>query len=149
MGDHPSRPGSFVVRGAVQGAAAWSAYAVVEFVFSSLVFGITRPYATFTSWHWSLTAVLMVGFLAIGLVAGALAGLAVYLLRNTSLGRQLGRQNGTPALECAATLTLVIAFLANLTAKQGLENNGRWLVAAALCFAVLLVAAIVSARWMD
>jgi arylsulfatase A-like enzyme len=147
MSDNSPGLRSFIGRGAVQGAAAWSAYAVVEFVFSSLVFGMTRPYATFTSWHWSLTATLMLGFLAIGLLAGALAGLVVYVLRNTLRG--LARNNGTPALESAAALTLVIAFLANLTGKQGLQNNGIWLLAAALCFAALLVAAMVSAQWMD
>ena len=149
MSDHSPRLGSFVRRGALQGAAAWSAYAVVEFVFSSLVFGATRPYATFTSWHWNLTATLMVGFLAIGLLAGAVAGLAVYLLRNTGMAQGIMRNNGSPALESAAALTLVIGFLLNLTAKQSVENNGGWLVAAALCFAVLLVAAIFSAQWMD
>src|SRR5437016_10475323 len=123
MDDHSSKLLSFIGRGAVQGAVAWSAYAVVEFVLSSLVFGMTRPYATFTSWHWSLTATLMIGFLALGVAAGALAGLAVYLLRHTSLGRE----GGTPALESAAALTLVIAFLANLTSKLGLQNHGGWL----------------------
>src|SRR5438477_9225425 len=104
MDDHSPKLRSFMGRGAVQGAIAWSAYAVVEFVLSSLVFGMTRPYATFTSWHWNLTAILMIGFLALGVVAGALAGVAVYLLRHTSIGRDDGR----PALESAATLTLVI-----------------------------------------
>ena len=53
----------YLVSGAIYGAAAWSAYAVVEFVFSSVLFRVTRPYSGFTAWHWKLTGLLMIGFL--------------------------------------------------------------------------------------
>jgi hypothetical protein len=58
--------GSIAAGGAFHGAAAWSAYAVVEFVCSSVLFRLTRPYSVFTPWHWKLTALLLVGFLTIG-----------------------------------------------------------------------------------
>ena len=75
-------------KGAAALRSARATYAVVEFVFSSLVFGVTRPYATFTSWHWNLTATLMVGFLAIGLLAGAVArSAAVHLFACATPGR--------------------------------------------------------------
>src|SRR5215471_7108172 len=95
--------------GAFWGAAAWSAYAVVEFVFSSVVFRVTRPYAVFTPWHWHLTGLLMLAYLLIGPVTGAAGGLAVYLLRN----RFDEDSDVMRVLELAATLTLALLLMMN------------------------------------
>jgi hypothetical protein len=48
----------YVAGDAFHGAATWSAYAVVEFVCSSVLFRLARPYSVFTPWHWKLTASL-------------------------------------------------------------------------------------------
>src|ERR1041385_6547237 len=69
MTSKPSLP-TVLVWGIFQGAAAWSAYALIEFVVSSILFGILRPYAVFTPWHWQLTGLLGIGFLAAAGVAG-------------------------------------------------------------------------------
>src|SRR5258708_38911066 len=110
--------------GAFWGAAAWSAYAVVEFVFSSLVFAFTRPYAVFPAWHWHLTALLLLAYLIVGPVTGALAGLAVYLARNTVAGTS----NAMRVLESVATLPLALVFLGNGIALMisGLGFGAPW-----------------------
>src|SRR3954468_2029523 len=112
----PSKLLPIVARGAMFGAAAWSAYAVVEFIFSSMVFRVTRPYAIFPAWHWRLTVFVIIGYLVCGLLAGALAGLGVALWRRKDRRADL--------LESAAGLTLVVALIANLLASQGFNHGG-------------------------
>ena len=73
--------GRSVASGALHGAAAWSAYALLEFVFASVLFRLTRPHAVFSAWHWKLTAMLLLGYLIAGPVCGALAGAAAWILR--------------------------------------------------------------------
>src|ERR1035441_3254426 len=72
-----------LVAGAIHGVAAWSAYALLEFVFASVLFRLTRPYAIFTALHWQLTAMLLLGYLMVGVMCGAAAGAAAWVLRGT------------------------------------------------------------------
>jgi arylsulfatase A-like enzyme len=125
--------GRSVASGALQGAAAWSAYALLEFVFASLLFRFTRPHAVFATWHWNLTALLLLGYLIVGLACGAVAGAASWSLRRS---QQL-------TVESAATLTLVFAFALHLVWSTG--TSRLWLVAAAGLFAALLLIR----RWND
>jgi len=118
---------SSVLWGAIHGAGAWSAYAVVEFIFSSVVFRFTRPYAVFTAWHWRLTALLLMGYLLLGLMLGAGVGVWLYLRRKDDYASP-------------ATLTLVFALLLNVGVAQGLRDGGAALLAVALLFMVLLCA---------
>src|SRR5258708_1414345 len=73
--------GRSVASGALHGAAAWSAYALLEFLFASVLFRLARPHAVFSAWHWKLTAMLFLGYLIAGPVCGALAGAAAWTLR--------------------------------------------------------------------
>ena len=133
--------------GAFWGAAAWSAYAVVEFVFSSLVFYFTRPYAVFSAWHWHLTALLALTYLIAGPLAGALAGLVTHFLR----GRLPDDANPMRLLESAATLPLALVFLGNgigLTVT-GLGFGGIWQAIAAAVCTLFLVMGLCSPSWMD
>ena len=116
----------YVAGGAIHGAAAWSAYAVVEFIFSSVVFRVTRPYAIFTAWHWKLTGLLLIGFLTVGPLLGALAGFLIWRLRDG----ETVRVHPARVLELSACLTLTLAFTINLVAAaHGLPR--RRLLAAA------------------
>src|SRR5450631_4288791 len=105
-----------LVTGAIHGVAAWSAYALLEFVFASLLFRLTRPYAIFTAWHWQLTAMLLLGYLVAGVVCGALAGAAAWMLR--------GRMQLT--IESAATFTLVLAFGLHLVFLRNASASRYW-----------------------
>ena len=58
--------GRSVVSGALHGTAAWSAYALLEFAFASVLFRLSRPHAVFSTWHWKLTAMLFLGYLIAG-----------------------------------------------------------------------------------
>src|SRR5947199_107835 len=126
----PSKLLPIVMRGALFGVAAWSAYAVVEFVFSSLVFRVTRPYAIFPAWHWWLTILVIAGYLACGLFAGAVTGLGVALWG--------GKDRRTDLLEAGASLTLVAALIANLLTGQGFYHHGDVQFAIGVFFALLL-----------
>ncbi len=103
--------------GAIQGAVAWSAYAVGEFFASSVLFRLVRPYAVFTSWHWQMTALLIAGYLGAGLLAGAAAGLAINLLiRGTNVIRN---SDTSQVFESAATFSLALCFGLNMLACTG------------------------------
>jgi arylsulfatase A-like enzyme len=130
--------------GALFGAAAWSAYAVAEFVFSSLVFRLTRPYAQFPAWHWRLTIVVVLGYIAFGLLAGAAAGLAVALRR----GRDT-KQSLPDLLEAAAGLTVALAMTVNLLTGQGARTGTGAQLAISMFCAVLLILGLRSAVWRD
>jgi len=113
--------------GAIHGAGAWSAYAIVEFIFSSVVFRLTRPYAVFTAWHWRLTALLLVGYLLLGLMLGMGCGVWLYLRRKSDYAS-------------ATTLTFVLSLFLNVCVAQGLRDGGAALLAVAGLFMVLLCA---------
>jgi arylsulfatase A-like enzyme len=141
----PSRTcSSYVLAGAVHGVAAWSAYALVEFVFSSVLFRVTRPYSLFTAWHWSLTGMLILAFLAVGFGFGSLAGLLVWRQRDAATVRAYPSH----ALELAATLSVPLAFLLHVGLTQGTLHAGFYLQLDALLFIVLIGAALVSEEWM-
>src|SRR5437899_6942811 len=126
--------------GAFWGAAAWSAYAVVEFVFSSLVFRVTRPYAVFTPWHWHLTGLLILAYLLIGPVTGALGGLAVYFLRE----RFDDDTDALRVLESAATIPVALLLTVNgiLVAFSEYGFSSHWEAVAGVVFVALLVAGV-------
>jgi arylsulfatase A-like enzyme len=127
-----------IIWGAGYGLAAWSAYCAVEFVFASLLFAFARPYSEFASWHWSLTWLLVLGFLLAGLVCGAVAGAAVYFF---------GRAESRSQLEQTATLTLVLAFLVNVVVHPFSLSGWGWLLAAALGFVALIAVDMRSPEW--
>src|SRR5206468_2123435 len=79
---------------------------------SSLLFDLARPYARFTTWHWQLTSTLVIAYLAIGLVIGALAGVAAWFL--TGKTQLIGNKDRSLVLEGLATLTVVIGFAQNV-----------------------------------
>jgi arylsulfatase A-like enzyme len=140
-----SKCSDYIWQGALHGAAAWSAYALVEFAFTSLLFRLTRPYSGFTGWHWNLTALLLVGFLVVGLTLGSAAGFLLWRFRNAGTIRV----RPVRALELAVSLTLVSAFLLNEILTQGLQHQGVWLQFASLVFIGLLLSGLRSLPWMD
>jgi arylsulfatase A-like enzyme len=124
--------------GALWGLSAWAAYCATEFVFSSLLFNFTRPYSTFTSWHWQPTWLLVAAFFATGVLCGAAAGLAVFFC---------GNFRNRLRLEQAGTLTLALAVLIRVvTAWHGLEG-WSWLLLASATFSGLLVLGFRSSAW--
>src|SRR5262245_60413729 len=116
-----------VVSGAIHGTAAWSAYALLEFAFASVLFRLSRPHAVFSAWHWKLTAMLFLGYLIAGPTCGALAGAGTWILR----------QRVRISVEAAATFTLVLAF--GLHGALNAEARRFWLLAASAVFGALLL----------
>lgn len=134
-----------LVGGILHGVAGWSAYAAIEFAISSIVFGILRPYATFTPWHWRLTAILLAGFGIAGALAGLLAGLLVWFVRRRSLDvRQV-----PDVLQKTAGLTVTLAFLANLLAGFGDAQGYVPLFVVGVLLAGVQIAAVLSDRWRE
>ena len=116
-----------VVSGAIHGTAAWSAYALLEFAFASVLFRLSRPHAVFSTWHWKLTAMLFLGYLIAGPICGALAGAGAWILR----------RRVRVSVEAAATLTLVLAFGLHVAVNP--EARRFWLLAAAGGLGALLL----------
>ena len=130
--------------GVVYGAAAWSAYAVVEFAVSSILFGIFRPHATFPPWHWRLTALLLAGFVAVGCISGGAVGVLLWFGRRTSFEDGQARQ----ILETAGSLTVTLAFLVNLVGFNDARGYVPLIVACVLLGCVQVVA-LLSNSWSE
>jgi arylsulfatase A-like enzyme len=133
--------------GALWGAAVWGTYAVLEFVFSSVLFRATRPYASFPDWHWHLTGMLVLAYFVIGLVTGALGGILAYLVRN----RHDDETSVTRVLECAATLPLALAMVANGISLEFSDYgySGHWQALAAGALSALLLAGVLWPDWTN
>ena len=136
--------GHYLRLGVIQGWAAWSAYAVIEFLFSSVLFRLSRPYARFTTWHWTLTGQLVLAYMAAGAVLGALAGLVIFLLRKSP---RLAYRPIALTLEHAAALTLTLAIVIQLAVQPAAPDIWWKLLAIPLVLADLLVLAIYTKRW--
>jgi arylsulfatase A-like enzyme len=133
---------SFLAKGAMFGAAAFSAYAVVEFFFSSVVYRVTRPYAIFTAWHWKLTAILLLGYLFAGVLIGLLA--ALWARRRDDV-----REHASDLLEAATAAVLAVALIVNNLTGPGALWLGSVQIASAIFFLAVLLAGIVSPAWRD
>jgi arylsulfatase A-like enzyme len=145
MQHSPKGIGHYLTLGVIQGWAAWSAYAVVEFLASSVLFRLSRPYARFTTWHWMLTGQLALAYMAAGVVAGGVAGLAIFLFRKKSL--RLGDRPPALMVEHAATLTLVLAIGIQMATQPAAPDVWWKLMAVPLVLTDILVLSIRSKLW--
>jgi len=136
--------GHYLRLGVIQGWAAWSAYAVIEFLFSSVLFRLSRPYARFTTWHWTLTGQLVLAYMAAGAVLGGLAGLVIFLLQKSP---RVADRPTALVVEHAAALTLTLAIVIQLAAQPAAPDIWWKLLAIPLVLADLLVLAIYTKRW--
>jgi len=129
--------------GVIQGVAAWSAYAWIEFLASSIVLRL-RPYARFTAWHWQLTGVLVLAYMATGAVLGVLVGLAGFLFRNHK------RLSGRPAalvMEHLAALSLAVAIPVHLILQPAVPATWWNLLLFPLALTTALLLVIRSQTW--
>ena len=136
--------GCYLTLGVIQGLSAWSAYAVFEFLASSALFRLGRPYARFTTWHWELTGQLALAYMAVGVVAGAAAGLLVFLLRNAKW------VDGRPTAlltEHAATLFLVGAIAFQIILQPAAPDVWWKLLLVPLAMIAMLLLALRSDAW--
>jgi len=134
----------FLALGMVQGVAAWSAYAAIEFLAASVLFRLVRPYARFTAWHWTLTGQLAVAYLAHGVFFGALVGLVLFFLRDRS---RLAGGQAALVTEHASTLTLTVAVAIDMSGNP-MHPEGWWkLLLVPLALSAILLLAIGSERW--
>lgn len=95
--------------GILYGLKAWIAYAVAEFCFLSLLPRIMLPHWVLTPLHFRLTAVLFAAYTVLGLLAGAVCGLAVWLG-----ARYSARVRAIPAatqFNAAASLSVLAVFV--------------------------------------
>jgi len=101
-----------VYRGAICGLVAWTAYAVVEYWFSSVLPWVIRPTEFNIPVDPTMTALLFLIYALMGLIVGGVLGLCL------TIGHRLlpYLRNSQPAifLPAAATFTIVFAFITNL-----------------------------------
>jgi len=136
----------FVLIGMVRGLAAWSAYAVLEFLASSVIIRLTRPYARFTTWHWALTGLLAAGYLAAGTISGILLGVMLFLLRNTR--RLSGGQAGV-VIGHAATFILMLAITLHVATQPAAPDIWWKLILIPVALLIFLGLSIYSQVWSE
>lgn len=104
-----------VSAGIICGIMAWTAYAIVEACFSSILPWMIKPSYDYVPLHWGFTALLFVIYPLIGLILGGLSGLCFSVVA----GRIQFLQKVQPAtfFSVVTTSTLVLAFDVNLVAN--------------------------------
>ncbi|HEY7335273.1 MAG TPA: sulfatase [Bryobacteraceae bacterium] len=113
-----------VLRGAASGFAAWLVYGALETLLSVGAKLHSQPDMSLMPWQWRLIAMLCAVYVAGGAVLGGLAG---------SLLAATGRAEVPGAYQFAASLTVTLAFGANLIASRPLTGaEGIALAVAAL-----------------
>src|SRR5579884_3677001 len=127
---------------ALHGITAWLAYAVIEFLCTSLPYRLIRRYAVFTVRHWTVLSVTTGLYLVAGVMVGfALAGLAY--LTWPAIAR---RKSPAVVLEWGASLSIIAAFAVNLATLPSHEGTATLWVATAL-LGIAGVASVRSDRW--
>jgi arylsulfatase A-like enzyme len=144
MRHSPKGIARYLTLGVTQGLAAWSAYALIEFLASSVVFRLGRPYARFSAWHWEMTGQLVLAYMAAGIALGALAGLILFLFRNAQ------RLSGRPTplvMEHAAALSLTLAIAIHLATQPASPAVWWKLIFLPLALIAALLLSIRSQVW--
>ncbi len=122
---------------AMHGLIAWLAYGTVEFVLCCVLPVAGSAEKTFSPWGWRLAGILFAAYAVAGIVLGGIAG--AMLLRGARRERYV----------FAGTLTLVLAFLANLVAAEPLARSENISLGVGLLVAAALAGAIFSPRWAN
>src|SRR5581483_6523316 len=137
--------GAFLITGILYGTAAWLAYSLVEFLLVVIGPLLLNRNTVFTSLGWRVSAILIAAFLAIGIVFGAVAALAVRPMAMRAAKR------GDPAsgalLPGAVSLTLVLSFGLSLLSERPLTLIGGIALAISALLAAALVLLLVSPPW--
>ena len=101
-----------IFRGAIQGAMAWTVYAIVECGFSSILPWIIKPSSAYIPLHWGFTVLLPAIYLVFGLVLGGLWGLCASLAaRRVPFLQEV---QSMPFFSSLATFSIIVVFVINL-----------------------------------
>jgi len=84
---------------------AWQSYALLEFMAVSVAPLVLYQGMVIADWHWKVSLILFVFYSCAGLVAGGLAGVVLEVAK---------RSDNVRTFRAAGTLTLALAFAANL-----------------------------------
>jgi arylsulfatase A-like enzyme len=138
---------SLALGGALHGAVAWGAYAVVEHVLLTLSTLMHESQIVLAPHHWIVIATVVATFVATGFVLGGLVGLTLKALE------QRGLIATTPApaarLRTVAALTLTLAFGANVLAAYPFSKAEALSLAMSMVLAAALVLAAADTRWLE
>jgi arylsulfatase A-like enzyme len=96
---------------AFYGAFAWTVYAIVECLFSSILPWLIKPSHLYIPVHWAFTGLLFLFYPFCGLILGGLAGLCADLLSKRF--RAIEKVEACILSPAFGTFTLVLAYLAN------------------------------------
>jgi arylsulfatase A-like enzyme len=110
--------------GMISGVVAWTVYAIVECLFSSILPWFIKPNHLYVPVHWGFTGLLFLFYPLAGLILGGMAGFALHLYSTrATVMRNLQPTTFLPAF---ATLTIVLGysinFILNLPQPFGLSE---------------------------
>jgi len=132
--------------GVVQFVRAWTAYAIVECVFASIVpWLVTPPYA-YNPLRWKFTATLFLLYPAIGVTLGVLCAFAITAL----VGRRAVLSTSRRWYAAAGSFSVVAAFAANLVlAARQIDLSEVLPLSLSLLLTVALGLSAFSSRWSE
>ncbi len=108
-----------IYTGAVYGVTAWIVYATVEYFFTVILSWIMHPSHAYMPVHPAFTVLLFVIYPIIGLILGGLSGLCLHA---AARGNLFPEKRDTSIFASLATLTVVVAFNANICYIQLFTN---------------------------
>ncbi len=101
------------------GAVVWAVYAIIEWMFSSLLPWIIKPNCDYIPKHWGFTILLFIIYPVIGLIIGGLAGMGIQLVSKRI--QFLQRVQTSILAPVIVIFTIILIFNINL-AYQYLNN---------------------------
>jgi len=125
--------------------AAWLTYALVEYALTGLWPVLSSSDSVLMPWFWRGTEILFALYAVIGVGTGLLMGL-LFAMRSGRVGQTHFPRT---SLMAAGTLTLVLAFTANLLAQDRLQRSDLMGIASGIVLAANCFAVISSPNWAN
>ena len=135
-----------ITSGAFHGAVAWTIYAVVECIFSSIIPWIIEPDYIYKPVHWGFTALLFGLYPNIGLILGGLSGLGFWIL-----SRRISFLQGVQPdalFRAMGTFTVVLAFTINLIIQSKIGLSVLVILSVSLLLVCVLMLSAGSDTWL-
>ena len=137
----------FTYFGAVHGAVFWTVYAVIEWLFSTILVWMTKSNYDYIPKHWGFTILLFLLYPVIGLIIGGLSGMGIHL--TVKRIQPLQRVESSILFPVIAIFAFILIFNVHLVV-QYLINNPWWgpnlpfkLLLSPLCISLLIIFGLV------
>jgi arylsulfatase A-like enzyme len=133
--------------GALQGAVAWTAYAIIECWLVTIMPFIFKGHSSPDLYHWGFTLILFFTYALAGMILGGILGLVSHALLKKS--QFLSRLDFFPLLSVLISFAVAISFFINFIIQTKLTLSAIGLVALILMIVMALALNVRSRLWRE